>query len=53
MRSIIFLLFGGIILSQPRIGEMRSVTSTLEVRGLAFIGDDILFATGGLSLIHI
>ena len=47
MRSIIFLLFGGIILSQPRIGEMRSVTSTLEVRGLAFLGDDILFATGG------
>ena len=47
MRSIIFLLFGGIILSQPRIGEMRSVTSTLEVRGLAFLGDDILFATSG------
>ena len=47
MRSIIFLLFGGIILSQPRIGEMRSVTSTLEVRGLAFLDDDIFFAIGG------
>ncbi len=47
MRPILFLLFVSIILSQPRVGEMRSITSTLEVRGLAFFGDDILFATGG------
>ncbi len=47
MRPISFLLFVSIILSQPRVGEMRSVTSTLEVRGSAFLGDDILFATSG------
>ena len=47
MRQILFLLFSGVILSQPRVGEILSVTSTLEVRSLAFLGDDILFATSG------
>ena len=47
MRPILFLLFSGVILSQPRVGEILSITSTLEVRSLALLGDDILFATSG------
>ena len=47
MRPILFLLFSGVILSQPRVGEILSVTSTLEVRSVAFLEDDILFATSG------
>ena len=47
MRPILLLLFSGVILSQPRVGEILSITSTLEVRSLALLGDDILFATSG------
>ena len=42
MRPILLLLFSGVILSQPRVGEILSITSTLEVRSLALLGDDIL-----------
>ena len=50
MKKILFLLFSGMIFCQPRIGEMRALTSTLEVRELAYLGDKIIFGTrGGLS----
>ena len=47
MKKILFLLFSGMIVCQPRIGEMRSLTSTLEVRELTYLGDKIIFGTGG------
>ena len=34
MKKIIFLLLPGAIFSQARIGEMRSVTSSLDVRDI-------------------
>ena len=47
MKKILLLLFSGMIFCQPRIGEMRALTSTLEVRELAYLGDKILLGTGG------
>ena len=47
MKKILFLLFSGMIFCQPRIGEMRALTSTLEVRELAYLGNKIIFGTGG------
>ena len=47
MKKILFLLFSGMIFCQPRIGEMRALTSTLEVKALAYLGDKIIFGTRG------
>ena len=47
MKKIIFLLLTGAIFSQARIGEMRSVTSSLDVRDIRAFENQIFFATGG------
>ena len=59
MREIfsILLLFT-LLFSQARVGEMQSITSSLDVQTLIASGDEIILATRGglafyLSLIHI
>ena len=47
MKKIIFLLLTGAIFSQARIGEIRSVTSSLDVRDIRAFENQIFFATGG------
>ena len=47
MKKIIFLLLTGAIFSQARIGEMRSVTSSLDVRDIRAFENQIFLATGG------
>ena len=50
MKKIIFLLLSGIIFSQSRVGEMRSITSSLKVRDIIFFENEIFLATeGGLA----
>ena len=50
MKKIIFLLLSGIIFSQSRVGEMRSITSSLRVRDIIFFDYEIFLATeGGLA----
>ena len=45
MKKIIFLLLSGIIFSQSRVGEMRSITSSLMVRYIIFFENEIFLAT--------
>ena len=50
MKKIIFLLLSGIIFSQSRVGEMRSITSSLNVRDIIYFENEIFLATeGGLA----
>ena len=49
----ILLLFN-LLFSQVRVGEMQSITSSLDVQTLIAFGDDIILATrGGLALYNI
>ena len=49
----ILLLFN-LLFSQVRVGEMQSITSSLDVQTLIALGDDIILATrGGLALYNI
>ena len=53
-RTFLFYLAFGFLLSQVRIGEMKSITSSLDVRSVISSGDTIILATqGGLGVYHL
>ncbi len=48
MRKIsLFLILMGGLFAQVRVGEMKSITSSLDVQSLITSGDEIILATGG------
>ena len=50
----LFYLAFGFLLSQVRVGEMKSITSSLNVRSVIGSGDEIILATqGGLGVYHL
>ncbi|MBC8345196.1 MAG: hypothetical protein H8E56_02950 [Candidatus Marinimicrobia bacterium] len=50
-RSLLFLLAFGFLFAQVRVGEMKSITSSLDVRSIIGYGDEIILATqGGLGV---
>ena len=54
MRRLFIILLFGLLLAQVRVGEMRSITSTLDVRDLITTGQDLFLATaGGLAKYNI
>ena len=54
MRRLFITLLFGLLLAQVRVGEMRSITSTLDVRDLITTGQDLFLATaGGLAKYNI
>ena len=54
MRRLFIILLFGLLLAQVRVGEMRSITSTLDVRDLITTRQDLFLATaGGLAKYNI
>ena len=54
MRRLFITLFFGLLLAQVRVGEMRSITSTLDVRDLITARQYLFLATsGGLAKYNI
>ena len=47
MRQILILICCASLSAQVRIGDMRSITSTLNVRDLDLAGNNVFLATGG------
>ena len=47
MRRLFITLLFGLLLAQVRVGEMRSITSTLDVRDLITTRQDLFLATAG------
>jgi len=53
-QTFLFYLAFGFLLSQVRVGEMKSITSSLNVRSVISSGDTIILATqGGLGVYHL
>jgi|GEM_PF-563360 len=53
-KYFIFSILTGLLISQVRVGEMKSITSSLDVRSLIASGDEIILATGGgLAVYHL
>ena len=54
MRRLFITLLFGLLLAQVRVGEMRSITSTLDVRDLITTRQNLFLATaGGLAKYNI